>query len=148
MGKEGTIKGDLWELYTSLDEHEAIAIPTNGTVKNNGDAVMGKGLALEAAKRCRELPQKLGVKLRVSGNVPYYFQEYKVVTFPTKNDWTCKADLDLIRRSCGQLNQLIELNKLTRVYVPKVGCGNGRLAWTDVRPMLETHLGRRCVIVI
>ena len=37
------VKGDIWNFY---NKGYWIVIPTNGTVKRNGEAVMGRGVAL------------------------------------------------------------------------------------------------------
>ena len=57
--------GDLWQFYAV---GEVIAIPTNGIVKSNGDAVMGAGLAKDAASRFPDLPKWLGDRLKQFGN--------------------------------------------------------------------------------
>ena len=36
--------------YLSQNEHEAAVVTTNGVICKNGDAVLGKGQALEAKK--------------------------------------------------------------------------------------------------
>lgn len=36
--------------YLSQNEHEAAVVTTNGVIRKNGDAVLGKGQALEAKK--------------------------------------------------------------------------------------------------
>lgn len=41
------IKGNIWTLYDS-DPTCYICITTNGFVKSNGEAVMGRGTALQA----------------------------------------------------------------------------------------------------
>lgn len=33
--------------YLSQNEHEAVVVTTNGVIRKNGDAVLGKGQALE-----------------------------------------------------------------------------------------------------
>jgi hypothetical protein len=44
------VKGDVWPLAAEV-KPDTVAITTNGFVKRNGQAVMGKGCALEAARR-------------------------------------------------------------------------------------------------
>ena len=36
--------------YLSQNEHEAVVVTTNGVIRKNGDAVLGKGQTLEAKK--------------------------------------------------------------------------------------------------
>jgi hypothetical protein len=56
--------------YGNLFEQEAdcIAITTNGFVKKNGEAAMGRGCALQAAKMYPFLPVNLGSAIRANGN--------------------------------------------------------------------------------
>lgn len=39
------------------------------------------------------------------------------------------------------LLRFIETEGVTSIAVPPLGCGNGGLAWSDVRPLIEKHLG-------
>jgi hypothetical protein len=70
---------------------DAICITTNGVVKQNGHAVMGAGVARQAASRWPSIPKTLGAKINFNGNVvqiiskrPSLDDEYSVVAFPTK----------------------------------------------------------------
>jgi len=62
-----SLNRDLWSFLGAAD---AICITTNGYVKANGHAVMGRGCAREAAERFGRLPMILGKKLKEAGNVP------------------------------------------------------------------------------
>jgi len=57
---------DLWDLY---DQSKICGITTNGYVKKNGLAVMGRGCALQARKRFMGLPRVLGEKIQQNGNI-------------------------------------------------------------------------------
>ena len=59
------ITGNIWDFYA---QGKWIVITTNGNTKSNGEAIMGRGVALEAAQRLPELPQMLGQRLRAGGN--------------------------------------------------------------------------------
>ena len=76
------ITGNMWSL---VDSYDAIVITTNGCVKTNGEAVMGRGCAPEAAKRFPELPRSLGNTITAHGNHCHRFDFATViVTFPVK----------------------------------------------------------------
>jgi len=62
-------------------------ITTNGNIKNNGEAVMGKGIALQAKERYPGLPSLLANHIKKCGNVISISPDYKIITFPTKNNW-------------------------------------------------------------
>ena len=131
-----TIKKDIWQIHQKIMK-SAIVIPTNGSVNVGNHAVMGKGLAADVRKRFPSFARELGYYLLDGPNVVQYFPEYHIITFPTKHEWYQPADMNLIRQSCRQLVELIENNNLQQVYLPRVGCGNGKLRWEQVRPLLE-----------
>ena len=142
--KEAT--GDLFELAKG----KVIVITTNGFVKNDGCAVMGRGCALQAARKWPELPKALGRELKQHGNKVFNFKVdgYKsLVTFPVKHKWFEEASLDLIRISALRLSNKADNWKWKEVFVPKPGCGNGGLDWEDVKPVLEEFLDDRFTIV-
>jgi hypothetical protein len=141
---------DIWDLH---DDGYWICITTNGMTKNNGEAVMGKGIALEAAQRFPDLPMELGRILDTRGNIPYSFPRYRIVTFPTKHDWRKKSDLSLIVESY----KIIASDKSRASWqtkskggilcIPRPGCGNGGLEWSVVRAALLPHWDIKTVIV-
>lgn len=133
-------KGDLWEHFGEAGHR--IAITTNGSVKHNGEAVMGRGCALEATKRFKGVAHNLGSYIKMEGNVPgYIFLEGgtnpandRLMILPVKHNWWEKADLDLINRSLLYLHkQAVDFRDWT-FHVPRLGCGNGKLDWdTEVK---------------
>lgn len=138
--KEST--GNLWNY------HEAgfwIAITTNGVVKRDGSAVMGRGVALQARHRFPRLAYELGTQIQQSGNRVFAFPQYRLYTLPVKHQWWEKADVDLIIASCHQLAVLVPPDQV--VYLVRPGCGNGGLAWEAVRPAIADILDDRFVVV-
>jgi len=76
------LKGDLWD--TQCD---AVCISTNGFVKNNGECVMGKGCAKEAAEYFPEIPKVLGDRIKKYGNVVNLLRHcdgVAILSFPVK----------------------------------------------------------------
>lgn len=67
--------GDMWRVGA---EYEAVCITTNGFVKKNGEAVMGRGCAAEAAEFWPGLPSLLGLDIRVNGNVVQVVKEVRL----------------------------------------------------------------------
>lgn len=141
------IVGNIWHFVGSLNP---ICIPTNGIYNSQGTAIMGAGLAKDAADRYPELPKLLGEKLKDTGNNVYQFNILKdiIITFPTKYHWYFKSNLILIRQSTEQLLELTDNNPdWEQVYLPRVGTGLGQLDWiNDVKPILE-NLDDRFTIV-
>lgn len=157
--------GNIWDM-----KNDAICITTNGYVKNNGEAVMGRGIAKEAAEEYPLLPKWLGNHLRTNGNhVTIGSFDYPCTTwngsdvceqvffiFPVKPafgprgemGWKAKADLDLIKQSGEELMALInEFSYMKTVLLPRPGCGNGGLSWKDVKPIIEPILDDRVTVV-
>lgn len=137
------LTGDLWQLALDL-KADAVVITTNGFVKKDGTAVMGRGVAREAAERYPDLPKRLGKYLTAYGNKRFIFHEDDiiVITFPVKHNWWERADPKLIEESALALWTSVEHvhTEIKCVVLPRPGCGNGGLDWADVRPILETWL--------
>ncbi len=129
-------KGDLWEM-----EADARCITTNGTVKKNGEAVMGRGVALQAATMYPSLAWELGQFLNDYGNTLAFWGGFDLdlFTFPVKHNWWAAADIELIKQSCTQLiNLLDDTQVFHRVLLPAPGCGNGGLAYEKDVGLAET----------
>jgi hypothetical protein len=127
--------GDLWGF------NGIIAITTNGFVKRDGTCVMGRGCAKQATISFPGLPHKLGTKIAAGGNHVFYFPEHTLITFPVKHTWWEAADLGLIERSARELLKMIEVKNIQEaVYLPRPGCGNGRLKWECVKKILSPIL--------
>jgi len=159
--------GDLWAAAKE-ENADAIVITTNGFVKKNGEAVMGRGIALEAKNAYPDLPKSLGSMINKHGNkvFGFYFGSIWLFTVPVKPTvgpngepgWRAKAQIPLIEDSIKQLvgaepyyglmrnisdsmNTLIE-----KIYMPRPGCGNGGLKWEVVKPIIEPYLDDRFTV--
>ena len=133
--------GNLWVM-----EADYRCITTNGTVKRNGEAVMGRGVALQAAKMDKGLAARLGASIKAHGNHvrPIAFnltcQPELLIAFPVKHYWWERADLALIERSANELAEFAAQRPNKTFLLPRPGCGNGGLLWDDVREVLEPIL--------
>lgn len=138
------VQGDIWKFY---DEGHWIVIPTNGDTNRFGLAVMGRGLAKEATQRIPGIAYGLAKQLIDGGNHVHNFNDIHLFTFPVKYHWSEPADLDLIKQSASELtNRTDRMLAIDRVYLPRVGCGNGRRKWSEVKPILEV-LDDRFIVV-
>ena len=140
-------KGDLWELGRAGD---AIVVTTNGTLRKNGENVMGGGCALEAALLFPWLPAELGRRIDKKGNhvhVFHYDSRHAIVTFPTKQNVERKSILPLIIRSTNELVEYADDYDWEKVVMPRPGCGLGGLSWQEVGPMLSEMLDDRFTVV-
>jgi O-acetyl-ADP-ribose deacetylase (regulator of RNase III) len=116
----------------------------------NTVGVMGKGIALmfkerfpenfeTYARACKEETFQTGQLLvtetgELSGNPRY------VVNFPTKEHWRAKTRLEWIDSGLSELRKWILENNIRSIAIPPLGCGNGGLEWSVVRPRMETAL--------
>jgi hypothetical protein len=133
-------KVDLW------DAPAVIVITTNGTVKINGEAVMGRGCAAEAKELFPKLPKLLGQKIKSEGNHVHLLR-YSIVSFPVKHAWWEKADLLLIQRSARELVQKANAYGWRDIWIVRPGCGNGGLQWEHVKPVIKSILDDRFTVV-
>jgi len=144
------VKGNLWT-YSPVDVR---IITTNGFVKKNGEAVMGRGCALEAKQLFPEIAKTLGDHITKQGNIPAIlmtvegeFETYQLVSMPVKHTWHEAADPLLIETSAKILRAWADLNDWDTIVLPRPGCGNGQLRWEDVRPVLEPILDDRFHVI-
>jgi len=146
-------RGNIWDLARPGD---AIVITTNGFVKRNGEAVMGRGIAYEATQRDRDVALVLGHKINAFGNHPQvihlgaYPRDIEWLSMPVKHHWMEDADPRLIQRSAEELVTLVGSRPrpgYRTIWMPRPGCGNGHLNWNDVRPLIEDILDDHFVVV-
>jgi hypothetical protein len=143
-----TVYGNLWTAPAAWR-----LIPTNTCVKRGGEAVMGAGAALDAARRYPGLAAELGAFLRrrPAQILVAHFPQHTLSCVPTKRDWRQPSDLGLIERGLRQL--LADLRSLPNasagpIALPLLGCGLGQLRSSDVLPLLERLLDDRFVLVL
>jgi O-acetyl-ADP-ribose deacetylase (regulator of RNase III) len=114
----------------------------------NTEGIMGKGLALQFRKAfpevfhayeraCRAGDVRVGRMFVVERLAsPRY-----VIHFPTKTTWRQPSRLEYVRDGLRDLIRVISDHGIRSIAVPPLGCGNGGLAWDDVRPLIEAALG-------
>lgn len=135
------IIGNLWDYHGKPST--AIAITTNGFIKSNGNCVMGRGCAKEAVRQFELISLDLGKLIKESGNIVHRIYD-GLYSFPVKHNWWEKADLELIERSCIQISTMATED---HIIIPRMGCGNGKLNWADVRPVVAPLLNDRFSII-
>jgi len=60
-----------------------------------------------------------------------------VINFPTKGHWRSRSRIEDIRSGLADLLRVALDLELTSIAVPALGCGNGGLSWSTVRPLIE-----------
>jgi len=83
-----TAELDIWAVWDT-NAADAICITTNGFVRRNGRAVMGRGCAAEAARKFPGIDRVLGEKIRRYGNrcqvlIGQTAEHPALVSFPVK----------------------------------------------------------------
>ena len=129
------IQGNLWDFYGRLNT--TVLITTNGSVRKDGWAVMGRGCTKQAAKMFPEFPEELGKFLRENDNEIYRFNRGGVWTFPVKHIWNDAASLPLIRKTTQRFEIMAIACPRTRFILPRPGCGYGHRLWIEVEPIVR-----------
>ncbi|MCK9172732.1 MAG: ADP-ribose-binding protein [Desulfuromonas thiophila] len=124
---------------------EAIAITTNGTVKPDGSANMGRGNALAVAARFPAIAAKLGHLIQTRGNHVHDLGS-NIFSFPVEETWLSQAELRLVKRSAQELLALVEARGIDRITLPLPGCGKGGLDRTEVIAVLEQIFDDRFLV--
>jgi hypothetical protein len=141
------LQGNLWNM-----QGDWLCITTNGVIRKDGTAVMGRGIALQAKERIPEIDKFLASSLTVKGNVVAVLGRHDnkwIIAFPTKHHWKDDSTIELIRTSAIQLKAHFDKQIVKpTVLLPRPGCANGNLRWTDVKRVIEPILDDDHFIVV
>jgi O-acetyl-ADP-ribose deacetylase (regulator of RNase III) len=118
----------------------------------NTEGVMGKGIALQFkqaypqmfrvyAKACKAGEVQLG-KMDVHDLGGIIEGPRWIINFPTKGHWRSRSRKSDIDAGLQDLIGTIQRLNIRSIAVPPLGCGHGGLNWADVRPLIESTLGR------
>ena len=109
--------------------------------------VMGKGIALQFKQAFPENFKEYEKASRHNEVVPGKMFTFKtgtllnpkyIINFPTKRHWKGISRIDDIRAGLSALIVEVKQLGIESIAVPPLGCGNGRLAWDQVRPLVES----------
>jgi O-acetyl-ADP-ribose deacetylase (regulator of RNase III) len=128
--------------------HENVEALVNAV---NCVGVMGKGIALEfknsfpenfrlykkACKAGEVHPGKMFVVFAIGLLNPKY-----IINFPTKFHWENKSRIKDIESGLDALALEIQKLGINSIAIPALGCGNGGLDWSDVKPLIESKLSQ------
>jgi O-acetyl-ADP-ribose deacetylase (regulator of RNase III) len=112
--------------------------------------VMGKGIAkafkarfpdnfLQYEAACHKNEVRPG-RMFVTQN-PDMFGAKWIVNFPTKMDWRNPSKIEWIETGLVDLIDFIRKNNVRSIAIPALGCANGGLSWSAVRPLIEAAFG-------
>ncbi len=118
----------------------------------NTVGVMGKGIALqfkeafpqnnkiyiEACKKKELIPGKL----LAIWDSNLLIGKKLIINFPTKTHWRQPSRYSYIQEGLIALVELIKKEEIQSIALPPLGCGNGGLDWSVVKPMIIQYLGK------
>lgn len=133
--------------YTLGDISKADAEAIVNTVNCVG--IMGSGIALQIKKEFPKVFKAYKVacehgevqpgRMFVSETNMFENPKY-IINFPTKRHWRNKSRMEDIESGLEALVDTIRRYKIRSIAIPALGCGNGGLNWSEVRPRIETAL--------
>lgn len=142
--------------FTTGNLLEAKVAALVNTVNTVG--VMGKGLALMFKERFPENYTAYVKACRAeevqTGQMFVFPVEKKsglqwIVNFPTKQHWRLPTKIEWVRDGLVALRDTIQDKQISSIALPPLGCGNGGLQWSVVRPLVEEVLsGLRAVEIL
>jgi len=115
----------------------------------NTVGVMGKGIALqfkqafprnfisyrEACKRGTVVVGRMFVTETDRLHGPRW-----IINFPTKKEWRHPSKLEYVREGLVDLARVIGQYDMKSIALPPLGCGYGRLDWSQVKQAIEAAL--------
>jgi O-acetyl-ADP-ribose deacetylase (regulator of RNase III) len=110
--------------------------------------VMGKGIALEFRERYPEMYKDYAERCargEVKLGEPYLVRQLFgpwVLNFPTKDHWRSVSRIEDIEAGLDYLERHYAEWGITSIAMPPLGCGNGKLEWSEVGPILYQRLQR------
>ncbi len=110
--------------------------------------VMGKGIASEFKTRfpkCFAPYQRACKENKLRPGKPVYLapedRSPGILLFPTKDDWKHPSRTEWIEAGLGYLRNHYRDWGIRSIAMPQLGCGEGGLNWTEVRPLIHSILG-------
>jgi hypothetical protein len=151
--------GNLWDY-----DVQVLGITTSSFLRSNGSAVMESGCALAAQRKFPLFEAHLGELIRQHGNRCFHYaprtnngagRQYTFLTFPVTADSAedgrpelmYDAELEIIERSARQTIELADKFGWASIVLPRPGCGDDRLAWSDVKDIVSPILDDRFTVL-
>ncbi len=107
--------------------------------------IMGKGIALQFKqafpenfkyyqKACKNSQVQPGHMFTVATET--LFNPRYIINFPTKRHWRQKSKIEDIQSGLTALINEVQDLGIQSIAIPPLGCGNGGLTWSDVKPLI------------
>lgn len=135
-------RGNMWNAFKNSD---AFCITTNSYIRNDGEVVMGRGIAKQAKNLFDDLPLALGNKIEEScghlgtyGILPSNRNDIdKMVAFQVKTHFKNDATVGLIENSAKALGRMAHKYDGKRFDLNFPGIGNGGRDQSEVMPIVK-----------
>jgi O-acetyl-ADP-ribose deacetylase (regulator of RNase III) len=107
--------------------------------------VMGKGIALEFKKRYPDMFKHYKQfcdthQLEIGKLHLWRAADHWILNFPTKTTWKKPSKIEYVEKGLETFIKSYRQMGISSISFPPLGCGNGNLAWDDVRPIMESYL--------
>lgn len=112
----------------------------------NCHGVMGAGVALVFKNRYPDMYRAYGAACRAGELAPGKLHVWTnpsgdwIINFPTKRHWREHSRYEDIAAGLSALRDYLADKGPVKVALPALGCGNGKLDWKTVAPMISTAL--------
>ena len=124
-----------------------VLIPTNRQTRRDGTAVMGAGLARQAADRFPDLPVRYGRRL-AAGVDRIQVPDHRLLLAPTKDHWRAPALPHLVDDLLAGAARWAATHPDDDLVLPSPGWGLGGLPWPQVRAAaLAALAGQRAILL-
>ena len=133
---------DLQDKIQILNGNNEIIFRANTVVAHciSTDAKMSKGFAETICRKVNGLQEYYRkTKPTVSSIIPYWDAESNnfIYNLVSKSKFLEKPTLDNLRISLKNMRRHALLNNITKISMPKIGCGLDKLQWTDVFKLIQ-----------
>ena len=119
------------------------------TLPVNCKGVMGRGIAYQVKQRDKELYahyRKLCDQNALKPGYPRMVLSSKYLLFPVKDHWQKPARYEWIDLGLSRIKE--NEHHLESLAIPRLGCGNGTLEWSQVKPLVEKHLNKTRIQIV
>lgn len=115
------------------------------TITVNCVGIMGAGIALDARYRWPNAANEYATACSMGqisiGKILWACQsKQKVAFFPTKTHWQLPTKIVYIEKGLNTLRTEIIDRSISSLALPHLGCSNGGLSWSDVKPVVVNAL--------
>jgi len=114
----------------------------------SADCAMGAGIALQFRKQFRDMPAFcLMQNPEIGQAILYSGVDRRVINLVTKAKYFHKPTYSTLEAALLDMRRVLESNRITRISMPRIGCGLDRLQWGAVRQLIANTFGDMELII-